>query len=233
MAKRRILVVEDDLAVRQGVVDALDFDGYEVHEAGTFKDAVRMGVQMDHDLILLDLVLPGGDGLDVLSEVRAARDLVPIIILTARGMEDDRVEGLKRGADDYIVKPFSIKELLARVEAVLRRSAERPSALRSFECATGTVNLEQSQLELKGGQNLPLSEKEVSLLRYFGQNRGRIISREELLTKVWHLPSGVRTRTVDMLIARLREKIGDVSTPPQMIITVRGRGYRFEPEGGA
>jgi len=127
MKRARILVIEDDGAIRRGIVDALEFEGYTTHEAGEGTEGLRMAVQVDCDLILLDLVLPGADGLQILKEVRSARPALPVIILTARGDEEDRVRGLRLGADDYVVKPFSVKELLARVDAVLRRSPERPS----------------------------------------------------------------------------------------------------------
>ena len=124
--QQRVLVIEDDMAIRRGIVHALRFHGYDTLEAGEFADGLEQAISGEYDLILLDLVLPGGDGLDILKEARARRGPLPVIILTARGEEEDRVRGLKLGADDYVVKPFSVKELLARVEAVLRRSPERP-----------------------------------------------------------------------------------------------------------
>ncbi len=160
MVKRRILVIEDDPAVREGIVDMLTFDGFQTFEAGTYAEAVRMGVQVECELILLDLVLPGGDGLDVLAEIRLSRPTIPVIILTARGQEEDRIKGLRLGADDYQVKPFSIKELLARVEAVLRRSAERPSDLAEVRFACGVADLERSELRYDDGGRIELPEKE-------------------------------------------------------------------------
>lgn len=231
MPKRRILVVEDDAAVREGLVDALSFEGYQVLEAGTFKEAVRIGVEAGYDLLLLDLVLPGGDGLDVLAEVRLARPTTPVIILTARGQEQDRVAGLKLGADDYVQKPFSIKELLARVEAVLRRSAERPVDVTLVHFPGGVADLARSQVVLPDGSKVELSEKEVALLRYLAMHPGRVITRDELLARVWRLPSAnVRTRTIDMHVVRLREKLGDDAEAPKIIETVRGKGYVFNGE---
>ena len=232
MAKRRILVVEDDPAIREGIVDALDYEGYETFEAGTFDDAVRAGTQVDCHLVLLDLVLPGGDGLDVLAEVRLARPTLPVIILTARGAETDRVNGLKLGADDYVVKPFSVKELLARVEAVLRRSAERPTDLPAVHFAGGVADLARAELCHDDGERVELSDRETALLRYLAQSGPRIVSRDELLERVWRLPSNqVRTRTVDMTVARLRDKLRDDQSPPTIIRTVRGKGYIFEGSG--
>src|SRR5262245_53520488 len=143
--RRRVLVVEDDDAIRQVVVDGLELEGYETLAAGTFAEGLRLGVQVQCDLVLLDLVLPGGDGLDLLAEVRMARPRLPVIVSTARGQEADRIRGLKLGADDYVVKPFSIQELLARVEAVLRRSAERPADVTQVSFRGGVADLERAE----------------------------------------------------------------------------------------
>lgn len=229
MSKRRILVVEDDPAIRQGILDALGFDGYATLEAGTFDDGLRMAREVGHDLLLLDLVLPGGDGLDLLAEVRLARPTLPVIVLTARGAESDRVKGLRLGADDYVVKPFSVKELLARVEAVLRRSAERPLDVEEVKFPGGLADLAKSELRFEDGARLELSEREIALLRYLAKNPNRAISRDELLLNVWRLPpNNVRTRTIDMHVARLREKMRDDGEAPKVILTVRGKGYVFQ-----
>ena len=229
MAKRRILVVEDDPALQEVVADALDCEGYDVLTAGTYAEGVSLGVRVQCDLLVLDLVLPGGDGLDLLTEVRQARPTLPIIISTARGQEDDRIKGLRLGADDYVVKPFSIKELLARVEAVLRRSAERPAAVSEVALRDGVADLQRAELRFDDGTTVALSEREAVLLRYLAQNAGRTISREELLERVWNLPpSQSHTRTIDVHVARLRDKLRDSATTPRFIVTVRGKGYRFE-----
>ncbi len=225
MPRRRILVVEDDAAIRQVVVDALDCEGYDTLEAATFTEGLRLGVQVQCDLVLLDLALPGGDGLDLLGQVRMARPTLPVIISTARAQEADRVRGLKLGADDYVVKPFSIKEVLARIEAVLRRSAERPADVASVTFGGGVADLARAELRFDDGEVVALAEREVVLLRYLAANAGRTVSREELLERVWNLPAHqVQTRTIDMTVARLREKLRDDA----VICTVRGRGYRFE-----
>lgn len=234
MAKRRILIVEDDAAIRQGIVDALSFDGYETFAAGTFAEGARMGREVGCDLLLLDLVLPGGDGLDLLADVRLARPTLPVIVLTARGAEDDRVQGLRLGADDYVVKPFSVKELLARVEAVLRRSAERPLDLTEVGFPGGVADLARAELRFTDGERAELSEREIALLRYLAKNHDRVISRDEILAQVWRLPpNNVRTRTIDMHVAKLREKLRDDANDPSVIVTVRGKGYRFRGDGGA
>jgi two-component system, OmpR family, alkaline phosphatase synthesis response regulator PhoP len=229
----KILVIEDDAAIRQGIVDAVESEGYATFEAA---DAIRgrdMALGVECDLILLDLVLPRGDGLDILREVRAARPTLPVIILTARGAEDDRIKGLKLGADDYIVKPFSVKELLARIEVVLRRSPERPVDIREVRLPGGVADLERRELRFEDGGRIELSERESELLRYLAMNPGRAISREEILSRVWRLdPNGIETRTIDMHIARLREKLRDEGAQPRVLLTVRGKGYMFTSEGG-
>lgn len=226
MAKQRILVIEDDAAIRRGIVDSLRFHGYDIWEAANGKEGLRMAVSVDCDLILLDLVLPKGDGLEILRQVRVTRPTLAVIILTAKGTEDDRVKGLQVGADDYVVKPFSVKELLARVGAVLRRSPERPSDVAAIHFLDGVIDLARFEVRFKSGKTAALSEREVEILRYLASNRGRIISRQELLSRVWRLdPKGIETRTVDMHIVRLREKLGDDPDRPRVILTVRGKGY--------
>jgi DNA-binding response OmpR family regulator len=152
-----------------------------------------------------------------------------VIILTARGEESDRVEGLRAGADDYVVKPFSVKELLARVEAVLRRSPARPSDVSEVKIPGGTVDFARRELRFAGGERCELSEREVELLRYLAKHSERAVARDELLANVWRIsPEGLPTRTIDMHVARLREKLRDDSTDPQVLLTVRGKGYMFK-----
>lgn len=225
---RKILVVEDDNAIRRGIVDALEFAGYEVIEAPDGNEGFRAATRAGYDLLLLDLVLPGKQGMEILAEVRLTRPAVPVIILTAKGDEPDRVKGLKLGADDYVVKPFSIKELLARIEAVLRRSAERGPDLRTVAFDGGTVDFARAEARLKDGSAVALSEREIELLRYLAVNQGRVITRDELLRRVWRLePEQVMTRTVDMHMTRLREKLKDDPDDGRIIRTVRGKGYLF------
>jgi DNA-binding response OmpR family regulator len=226
--KKRILVVEDDPAIRQGVLDALEFEGYATLSAARGDEGLSTAVRAEIDLVLLDLVMPGKDGLDVLKELREVRPALPVIILTARGAEADRVKGLGLGADDYVVKPFGVKELLARVQAVLRRSAERPAAVGTLSIPGGTVDLALRQARFGRSERVELSEREAELLRYLAANAGRAVSREELLARVWRTdPQGLETRTVDMLVARLREKLRDDPEDPRVLLTVRGQGYLF------
>lgn len=225
---RCILVIEDDPSIRRGVVDALQFHGFTVLQAATGDEGSTLGRTAECDLILLDLILPGKLGLDILAEVREARPTLPVIILTAKGEEADRIAGLGKGADDYVVKPFSIKELLARIEAVLRRSPERPADINKVTVKDATIDLARCEVKFKNGSREELSEKEVELIGYLARNRGRAISRDEILSRVWRIePRGMDTRTIDMHIARLREKLRDDPAAPRVILTVRGKGYMF------
>ena len=233
MANRAtILVIEDDAGIREGIVDALTCEGFRTLEAATGDRGLEMAVSVDCDLLLLDLILPGRDGMEILREVRVTRPTLPVVILTARGEEQDRISGLKLGADDYVVKPFNVKELLARVEAVLRRSPERPSDVEEIAVPGGRADLRRSEVRFEDGGRVELSEREMELLRYLACNPGRAISREEILARVWRLdPSGITTRTIDMHIARLREKLRDDTACPAVIVTVRGKGYMFAHPG--
>lgn len=228
MSRSTILTIEDDNAIRRGIVDALEFNGYRVLESGDGDDGLNQATHANYDLLLLDLALPGTPGLEILRQVRKVRPTQPVIILTAKGDEGDRVQGLKDGADDYVVKPFSLKELMARVEAVLRRTPERPSNNERINFDCGQVDFERRELRFVDNTRSELSEKEVELLRYLANNRGRAISRDELLSSVWRLsPKGISTRTIDMHIARLREKLRDNKDKPEILLTVRGKGYMW------
>src|SRR5437867_6649793 len=228
MDTRRVLVVEDDSAIRQGIADALTFAGYEVLQAANGTEGMAQGLRATIDLLMLDLILPGPSGFEILKAVRAARPTLPIIILTARGEEADRVQGLRLGADDYVVKPFSVRELLARVEAVLRRSPERPNHVSKIPLPTGVADLARCEIRFHNGRRSELSEREVELLRYLAAHPGRSISREEILLRVWRLnPKRMETRTIDMHIANLREKLHDDGDEPKVLLTVRGKGYMF------
>ncbi len=224
-----VLTIEDDAAIRRGIVDALAFHGYRTLEAADGEAGLRAAVGQACDLLLLDLALPRVTGLEILRQVREVRPTLPVIILTAKGRESDRVTGLRSGADDYVVKPFSVKELIARVEAVLRRSPERPTDVEQVEFPGGIADFCRREIRYDGGAGrVELSERELELLRYLVNNRGRAVSRDELLTHVWRIsPDGLSTRTVDMQVARLREKLRDDAAAPCILITVRGKGYMF------
>lgn len=221
-----ILLVEDDAPIRQGVADALSFNGYHVLQAADGREGLRLGLSAEIDLALLDIMMPGLDGLQLLKELRKSRPALPVIFLTAKGEEADRVKGLRVGADDYVVKPFGVGELIARVEAVLRRSPERPRPTARLELAGRTVDFNRREATLPSGEVRPLAEREAEVLAYLAANAGRAVSREELLQRVWGFdPRGTQTRTVDMAVARLREALDDSPSAPRVIATVRGRGY--------
>lgn len=226
--RQRILVVEDDAAIRRGIVDAVRFEGFQAVEAADGKAGMALALEVDCELVLLDLVLPGTQGLEILQAVRQSRPTLPVIILTAMGDEADRVRGLRMGADDYVVKPFSVSELMARVQAVLRRSPQRPTDVVEAPVPGGVIDFSRREVRFQDGRREDLSERESELLRYLVMNSGRVISRDELLRSVWRIePRGLWTRTIDMHIARLREKLGDDASDPKQILTVRGRGYMY------
>lgn len=228
MSPLTILVIEDDAAIRRGIVDAVRFAGYDTLEAATGNAGLALALSREYSLLLVDLVLPGPGGMEIVSSVRRDRPTVPIIVLTARGDEADRVAGLRGGADDYVVKPFGVKELLARIEAVLRRSPERPSDVGLVAFAGGLADLARMEVRLADGRRSELSPRETELLRYLASHGQRAVSRQELLAHVWRIdPRGVTTRTIDMHVARLREKLGDHPERPAIILTVRGKGYMF------
>lgn len=226
MSKGTILVVEDDESVRCGIIDALEFSGYQTLEARNGEEGIALGLRANYQLMLLDLVMPKFSGLEVLDALKRNRAGQPVIILSARGEEADRIRGLQAGADDYVVKPFSVKELIARVEAVMRRSCERVAEDDAVIFAAGTLDKAQGLLRFTDGRTVEVSPREVDLLRYLIRSAGRAVSREELLLHVWRLEArGMETRTIDMHIAHLRTKLGD--STQSMIVTVRGKGYRW------
>ena len=234
-----ILVVEDDPSIRRGLVDALKYAGYSVLEWPQATGAARYALDSNVDLVLLDVILPNKglsenyDGFSILAELRDARPTLPVIMVTARGAEKDRVRGLTHGADDYVIKPFSALELLARVEAVLRRSPARPATVSELHNNCRTIRLARREVALADGSLRELTERETAILNYLAAHRGRAVDRMELLQNIWGLnPNGIETRTVDMHIARLRERIGDDAADDAggdspMIVTVRGKGYKL------
>jgi DNA-binding response OmpR family regulator len=226
MPDTTILVIEDDAAIRRGVVDALEYGGYRTLEAGDGTSELDLALKANYRLLLLDLVLPGRDGFSILSELKKKRPGQAVIILSARGEENDRVRGLGLGADDYVMKPFSVRELLARVEAVLRRTCERPAPSEERDLPGGKVDLTSGKIAFHDGDDAELSEREAGLLRYLLDAAGRVVSRDEILRHVWGLdPERTETRTLDMHIMHLRTKLRD--RDQQMLVTVRGKGWRF------
>ncbi|HXU44300.1 MAG TPA: response regulator transcription factor [Thermoanaerobaculia bacterium] len=228
MPRDLCLIVEDDLAIRRGLADALAASGFEPLEAGDGVLGQRLALERPVRIALLDLVLPQRDGLAVLKAIRAAKPALPVILLTARGAEDDRVAGLRLGADDYVVKPFSLRELLARIDALLRRSPAREESPESRPIPGGAIDFGRGAIRFDDGEETALTDLEARLLRYLAADGGRLVPRDELLVRVWQIdPRKVLTRTVDMAVARLRRKLRDTEAEPRILITARGRGYRL------
>lgn len=232
MALGPIVIVEDEKAIRQGVVEVLRSAGYQPIEAADGLSGLDAARRPDVRLVLLDLLLPKLDGMDVLKKLRTTHPSLPVIILTARGTEEERVAGLRAGADDYVVKPFSARELLARVEAVLRRSPERPTAVQRLRDGRLMVDLARREFQAGREARQALSETECSILVHLAAHAGRAISREELLARVWGVGHGVETRTIDMHVARLRAKLSSATGEDgeRYIVTVRGTGYMLGAE---
>jgi DNA-binding response OmpR family regulator len=233
MTRPHVVVVEDEPAIRRGVSDALGVSGYEVTEAADGDAGLEAALRRGVGLVLLDLLLPRRDGLAVLTELRKSRPTLPVIILTARGSEDDRVRGLRMGADDYVVKPFSARELLARVEAVLRRSPGRADGPQGAKLGGAKLDFNRREVRWPSGERCELSETETAILSYLLAHRERTVTRDDLLANVWGIaPHGLETRAIDMHVARLRAKLKDPSgaPTPEAVVTVRARGYMAGPE---
>ncbi len=229
MPDTTILVIEDDPAVRRGIVDMLEYAGYKTLEAKDGHIGMELALKANYRLLLLDIVMPGPSGFEILKELKKKRPGQATIILSARGEENDRIRGLTTGADDYVVKPFSMKEVLARVDAVLRRTCERSAPADTRSIADAEVDFRERILTFNDGQKSELSERESELLKYLIDSHGRIVSREEILQNLWGLdPSRTETRTIDMHIMNLRTKLRDKDQ--SLLTTVRGKGYRFVVE---
>ena len=224
----RVLVVEDDEAMAVALSDGFTYEGHEVSVARDGEAGLRMATDDPPDLMILDVMLPKMTGLEVCKKLRGEGSALPIIMLTARGQEIDKVLGLKLGADDYVTKPFSFMELMARVEAVLRRSQPGGGARRSPVHEFGNVTVDMDHHEAtKDGQPLELTPREFRLLGYFLEHQGEVVSREQLLDAVWGYDTIPFTRTVDTHVAKLRKKIEDDPSDPQHLITVHRLGYKF------
>jgi DNA-binding response OmpR family regulator len=223
----RVLVVEDDEAMAVALRDGFTYEGYDVTVARDGEEGLRCARENPPELMILDVMLPKMTGLEVCKLLRGEGSQLPIIMLTARGQEIDKVLGLKLGADDYVTKPFSFMELMARVEAVLRRSQPGGLGHRSaYEFGDMTVDMDRHDAT-KGGKPVELTPREFRLLGYLLEHRGEVVSREELLDAVWGYDTIPFTRTVDTHIAKLRKKIEDDASDPQHIITVHRLGYKF------
>jgi two-component system alkaline phosphatase synthesis response regulator PhoP len=226
----KILVVEDDRAILDGLRAALAAEGYEVEcvpDGRSGLDRVRAGAP---SLLILDIMLPGMSGFEVAKKLRDEGRALPIILLTARSEEDDRVLGLELGADDYVTKPFSVRELLARVRSILRRTRPAtPTHSQSYRFGDVSVDFKRQAVK-KAGRAVELSAREFRILSYFIDHAGEMLSREQLLSEIWGYDAFPTTRTVDNHILRLRKKIEDDPESPRFILTQRGAGYVFEPD---
>jgi two-component system alkaline phosphatase synthesis response regulator PhoP len=225
----RILLVEDEPGLAMTLADLLAAEGYTVESAGDGPTGLSKATNGQFDLVVLDVMLPGKNGLEVCRELRQQGRDVAILMLTAKTQLTDRVVGLKLGADDYVTKPFEPAELLARIEALLRRiKKEKLAPVARYRFDAVDIDFERGQVR-KNGAPISLAAKELDLLRYLIDRRGKVVSREELLEGVWEYQPGVSSRTIDVHVAWLRQKLEDTPQHPKHIHTVRGVGYRFSP----
>jgi DNA-binding response OmpR family regulator len=222
----KILVVEDEPNMVAGLRDNFEFEGYEVITARDGVEGLHRALEESPDLVVLDVMMPRLSGLEVCRQLRAKRASIPIIMLTARGQEVDKVVGLELGADDYVTKPFSIRELLARVKAILRRTAVVPKDKDQHSFGDVEVDLQRCRV-LRSGKALDISSTEFDLLKYFVCHPGETLSRDRLLEEVWGYENYPTTRTVDTHLVRLRQKLEPDPEQPQYFLTVHGTGYRF------
>jgi two-component system alkaline phosphatase synthesis response regulator PhoP len=227
--RANVLFVEDEQALLLTVGDRLRSEGYGVEYATTGEEGLEKAIHLPFDLIILDVMLPRKSGFAVCGDIRKAGVITPILMLTARGQTEDKVKGLKLGADDYVTKPFDMLELMARVEALLRRAPTDPMLLPE-SCQFGAVSVDlRGTRVMREGKPVNLSAREFQLLRYFIGRPGTTVRRDELLKQVWGYSGKVYTRTVDVHVASLRQKLEDDPRQPRFIVTVQGLGYKFIP----
>jgi len=224
--RTRILIIEDEPAMVSGLRDNFEYEGYDVISAGDGLAGLERALSDNPDLVVLDVMMPRMSGLDVCKQLKAKLPSMPIIMLTARGQEVDKVVGLELGADDYVTKPFSIRELIARVKAVLRRVSQPLAAPEVYRFNDVEVNIRGNEVR-RGGAPVELSAKEFALLTYFISHPAETLSRDRLLDEVWGYENYPNTRTVDTHILRLRQKLEPNPEEPRFILTVHGVGYKF------
>jgi DNA-binding response OmpR family regulator len=222
----RVLIVEDEEAMAVALKDGFEYEGYEVLLARDGAAGLSLARTGRPDLMILDVMLPRLSGHDVCRELRKGGSALPIIMLTARGQEIDKVLGLKLGADDYVTKPFGFLELAARAEALLRRASGSVPGAEEFRFGDVVVHFGRAEAR-KGDRDLPLTARELRLLRFFLEHRGRVVTRDQILDEVWDYERAPFTRTVDMHVAKLRRKIEDDPARPRFLLTVHGLGYKF------
>jgi DNA-binding response OmpR family regulator len=223
----KILIVEDEQNMAKGLKDNLEFEGFEADIINEGRSGLQLIMQNRYDLILLDVMLPGLSGFDICKTVRKEGINTPIILLTARGEEIDKVLGLEFGADDYITKPFSLRELLARIKAILRRSPKDENFEPEF-INLGRIKVNfKNYLALEGSGEIKMSHKEFELLHFLYKNAGKTIHRDDIISKVWSIDYDITTRTVDNFILKLRHKIETDPNNPKVVLTVHGAGYKM------
>lgn len=228
--KEKLLLIEDEPSLALTLEDRLCSEGYQVHSEADGLAGYERALREAFDLLVLDLHLPGKEGLEICRDLRRQGKDLPILMLTARGQVIDKVLGLKLGADDYLTKPFDMLELLARIEALLRRGRKDGAGAAASRFRFGDVVVDFEAAEVaKAGRPIDLSALELRLLRYFLEKRGKVVSRDELLDKVWGYDSTSMTRTVDVHVSSLRQKIEDQPGKPRHLITIHGQGYKFAP----
>jgi DNA-binding response OmpR family regulator len=223
-----ILIIEDDVSILRGLKDNLTFEGYRVHTSTDGQEGLKLALEKHIDLLLLDIMLPGMNGYEICRRLKKEKPQVPVIMITARGSEMDTVAGLDIGADDYISKPFSIHELLARVRAVLRRSSTDEQEIETYSFGNVSLDFKKFQATVNNEQT-ELSSKEFAIMKYLIEHEQEVLHRHELLEKVWGFDVTPTTRTVDNYILELRKKMEEDPSNPKHIITVRGAGYKFMP----
>jgi len=228
--RKTILIIEDEPQIVMGLRDALEFEGFRVVSSGKGKDGIQLARTDTPDAIILDLMLPDMNGYGVCEEIRRFNPLVPIVMLTARSLESDKIRGLDSGADDYVTKPFSVNELIARMRAIFRRAARTGGAVEELTIGDAKVNLGSHTLSVRGTTH-ELSFYEVEVLRLLAERMGQPVSRDEILSKIWGLEATPTNRTVDNFIVKLRKKLERQPEKPKHILTVYGFGYKLATAG--
>ena len=223
-----VLLIEDEKALSQTLSDRLRAEGYVVNFARDGNDGLDKATRLPFDLIILDIMLPGKNGFDVCREIRQAGLATPILMLTARGQTAEKIVGLKLGADDYVTKPFDMLELMARVEALLRRTPSKSGQTAMQQVRSIRIDLRGTEV-WRDGKLVPLSAREFQLLQYFLEHKGETVSRDQILREVWGYNASAFTRTVDVHVASLRQKLEDDPKQPSLILTVPGFGYKLVP----
>lgn len=224
----KILLVEDEPEMQRGLRDNLEFEGYKVELVGDGKEGLKKIVNHTYDMVILDVMLPGMSGFEICKQAREKGVRTPIIMLTAKGEEVDKVLGLELGADDYITKPFSLRELLARIKAVLRRKEGASETSSTVKIGNVEVDFSTYRVSRKG-KSIDMTPKECEILRFLWQHKTQVVSRDALLTNVWGYDESISSRTVDNFILKLRQKVEPSPSKPRHIITIHGSGYKLIP----